>query len=196
MSTFITVHGIRSRGASTVDLMGEKLQSRGHRIVDFDYPNVNMLDVLLKMRGTRPDEVKRHAKRLAMVLPGLPLKPCVIAHSMGCLVTLRAMEEGARFDTVFWFAPAMNDDMVIPAWGCSKLVIVFNPHDKAIQAGSLLRFHPFGDMGRKGSIYDKYDHRIRNIRCEDKAGGWLNHNYAFEPEENLNYWTDYVEAKS
>jgi pimeloyl-ACP methyl ester carboxylesterase len=194
MTTFITVHGIRSRGDNNVDLMGEKLQSRGHRIVDFDYPTVNMLDVLLKMRGTRPDEVKKHARRLSMLLPGLPFKPDVVAHSMGCLVTLRAMEEGGRFGTVFFFAPAMNADFVIPSWGCEKLVIIFNPHDKAIAAGNLLRYHPFGDMGRKGSIYAKYDHRIRNIRCEDRAGGWLNHNYPFEPE-HIDYWTDYVEAK-
>ena len=190
----IFVHGIRSKGTDNVDRMGDKLEARGHWTVDFDYPTVNLLDVLLKMRGFHTKTVMQNASRLCQVTQGADQRPDAVAHSMGCLVTLRAMECGAKFGTVFWFAPAMNKDFVIPNWGCERLYIIHNRNDKAIKLGSVLRMHPFGDMGLVGSQYEGLDWRIKNIEPAVKGQEWFSHNYAFEGDE-LDYWTDFVETK-
>jgi len=196
--TYICVHGIRSKGTSNVDKMGSLLEERGHPTVDFDYPTVSLTDVLFKMRGTRTKEVLRHARRLRFAATDskVPrMKPDVIAHSMGCLVTLRAMEDGAEFGNVFWFAPAMESDFVIPSWGCNRLWIIHNPNDKAIKVGSWLKWHPFGNMGLVGSKYEQFDYRIKNVQTDQQGDDWLGHNYAFDGD-NLKYWTDYVEERS
>jgi len=196
--TIIFVHGIRSKGTDNVDLMGDLLAERGHDTVDFDYPLVNLFDVVFKMRGVRTKTVMRNARRLQQIAGGSTYRtavmpPDIVAHSMGCLVTLRAMELGAHFGRVFWFSPALNGDFVIPNWGCDRLTIIHNKNDKALKIGSWLRWHPFGDMGLVGSIYEGLDWRIKNVESLEKGKG-LGHNYAFEGQALLE-WTDYVEER-
>lgn len=191
--TIICIHGIRSKGDDNVDLLGEKLVELQHHVIDFDYPTVTMLDVVFRMRGFRSDLVMENARRLHVIADQYK-GPDVIAHSMGCLVTLRAMEDGAKFGTVYFFAPALNSDFVIPNWGCEKLVIIHNPHDKAIKWGAKLNWHPFGDMGLIGSKYVPYDWRITNHAVDKEGTDKWGHNYSFEGGA-LDYWTAAVDRE-
>lgn len=197
MARFIHVHGILSKGRESVDRLGRELERRGHQTVNYDYPRVGILHTLVALRaGQKRGLQYDRAKRLAVIANSMhPYN--VVAHSFGCLVTLRAMELGAAFKTVYWFAPAMDVDFLLPYWGAEKLVVVHNPNDRAIKLGSMLRRHDFGKMGLHGSAYAKYDDRITNHQAENNDGdNWINHNYAFATPDRVSSWADHIEANA
>ena len=72
--------------------LAETLAERNHHTIDCNLERVGLLDVLLRLRNR---DVQYHMAerlyRLALVNPGAH----VVAHSFGCLMTVRAMELGA-----------------------------------------------------------------------------------------------------
>ena len=188
VSKLITVHGIRTDGSESVDLLGDNLSHRGFDVFDYDYKNVNLGHVIFSIRaGSKRNLQYNRAKDLAE-LAKIHRKPDIVAHSFGCLVTLRAMEMNSEFGRVFWYRPAMDKDFVIPSWGCDQLHIIYNPNDRAVKAGSLLTSHDFGKMGLQGSIYappDGLDHRIRNYRSQFNG-------HSGDFKEGLGYTADFI----
>ena len=169
VSKLITVHGIRTDGRESVDLLGEGLGYRGFDVIDYDYKNVNLGHVLFNIRAGSKRNLQYDRARGLTHLAEIHDKPDIVAHSFGCLVTLRAMELNASFGKVFWYRPAMDRDFVIPAWGCDELYIIHHPRDKAIKLGSMLSNHDFGKMGTLGSVYappEGKDTRITNYRSD------------------------------
>jgi hypothetical protein len=191
VTAVITVHGIRSDGSHSVDLLGEELANRGHRVVDCNLGHINLFEVVTKLRSRKYQY--KLAQRLANVAT-MHHRPAVVAHSFGCLATLRAMELGATFSSVFFFAPAMDKDFLFPAWGCESWDVVYHPGDRAIKLGGILRMHDFGRMGTHGSDYAHLDHRGRNHKVEDGGTGKMKHSYAFQPGA-LSQWADVVEQR-
>lgn len=192
MSTVIAVHGIRSNGEKNVDLLGRRLEEHGHHLVDCNLGYISLFDVLTRMRSRRYQaRVSRQLYNIASTYRGAH----VIAHSFGCLATLRAMEHGAQFGSVFLFAPAMDVDFLFPHWGCKTWDVIHNPDDRAIRVGSWLRFHDFGQMGLHGSMYAHLDRRGQNHRAVATTDDDVtNHNYAFVSDQ-LEYWANFIDQR-
>lgn len=175
----ICINGIRTDGASSTKRFCSALNDLGIEAIEIDYPMVNIFQARSR---------KRQRKNAQYLLDVYNKGDIVVAHSYGCLVTLRAMELGARFSTVFYYAPAMNRDFVFPFHGMEKLYIIHNKTDEAIKWGDRLWFgHDFGKMGSHGYSVPPIspeDERITNI--EDKTGikNERNHSHYFN-KKNL-----------
>ncbi len=190
MTTAIGIHGIRSDGSTNTDLLLEHLQAYGFDTVEGDYPRVNALQAFFKLRsGMR--ELEYGTAEHVMQKAYSPMTD-VVAHSFGCLVSLRMMELGAHFRNVFWFAPAMNRDFVVPNWGCQKMWVIHNPHDLANRMGAMLHRHDFGKMGIEGSAFEGLDYRIKNIAVTDHGTDWLTHSYAFDTFASREHWAQFI----
>ena len=151
----IGLNGIWSRGERSVALMLEDLVEQGFDTYHYQFPVVN--PVTANWRHVQ----QRNAAGLAAIAdPG----DAVVAHSYGCLVTLRAMEQGAMFGPVFFFGAAMNDDFTFPVLGMEALVNTWNPFDTALGLGAWLPWHDFGDLGRTG-----YRGQIGRAACRERG---------------------------
>lgn len=191
VSKIITVHGIRSSGEGSTDLLGDELAYRGLDTTQYDYKRVGMWDVLFNLRESQKRGMQYERAKGLKELASQYDRPTVIAHSFGALLTLRAMEMGAELGNVFFYRPAMNRDFIFPVWGLQRLHIIHSPDDKAVKAGSMLALHSFGEMGTLGSIYappEGKDHRIRNYRSQFNG-------HSGDFREGLSYTADFIEEK-
>lgn len=165
------VNGIRTDGRNNTDLLLNELKENGFDTVDVSYPEVNIFTARSR---------KRQFKNAQRIVDAYKPGDAVMAHSYGCLLTLRAMELGAKFSTVFFFGAAMNDDFSFPAEGMQRLHNFHNPNDVALTLGRLLWWHDFGAMGQTG--YDgPPDQRIINTPMPEESKGRLslNHSHYF-----------------
>lgn len=164
----IGVNGIHTWGEANTDRLLDALALR-HETYDFNYPKVSVWRA-----GCRAEQL-----RIARLLKDQAEHgDVVVAHSFGCLVTLRAMELGARFSTVFFFSAAMNQDFTIPIHGCRKLINVYNPADHALWLAKLIRWWDLGRMGSYGYAGPP-DERVVNVQSFHNESGTLNHSHYF-----------------
>lgn len=170
----IGVNGIRSNGEKNTDLLLGELRMHGHDVLDFEYGRVNFFTARSLARqkaiGHRLREVSKVGDH-------------VVAHSYGCLVTLRAMQTGARFGHVWLFAPAMDCDFTFPWHAAQRITVVHCKSDLALVGGSFLVKHSFGNMGRHG-YHGPYDARVHNIEVDRR---FLAHSAYFKRQE-LSHW--------
>lgn len=178
------INGIRTTGAKNTDLLLQKMQEREWKTCDTEYPTAWAISA--RWRWIQ----RRNAKRIMKYYREGDI---VVAHSYGCLLTLRMMEMGARFSHVFFFGAAMNDDFTFPAYGMESLVNVCDVDDRALGIGSILPFHDFGKMGKTGYKGAK-DPRVQNVFARDSVTEPLQHSNYFLPE-NLDTWASFVHFK-
>lgn len=174
------INGIRTDGSSSTDKLLIKLTELGYPTVDVNYPRVNIFTARSRKRQHRNARILKNISKPGDVL---------VAHSYGCLLALRAMEQGARFKHVFFFAPAMNVDFTFPYHGMGKLSVIYNPTDNAIRAGMLLWNHDFGAMGREG-YQGPPDNRIDSLKDLTSREG--EHSDFFN-DKNIGNWTEYID---
>lgn len=173
------VNGIRSQGEKNTDRLLEALARLAHEVVDFNYGRVNFFTA---RSVTRQKAIGHRLRELSQT------GDHVVAHSYGCLVTLRAMQSGARFGHVWLFAPAMNADFTFPWHAAQAITIVHCRTDLALLGGSLLVKHAFGAMGRTG-YQGPYDARVRNIEVNPR---FLAHSAYFAGAE-LGHWAALID---
>lgn len=178
------INGIRNNGEHNTDRAIRHLAFLlGSEAVDCHYPLTN----LLRARSRKA----QYADARLLMREYYQPEDVVVAHSRGCLVSLRMMELGARFSTVFWFRPAMNRDFIIPKGACDRLVCIHHPDDHAIRLGSLLWWHDFGKAGSHGLYtgirgHELDDERVINIQSPDYyEHEFWHHSCDFQPEVNL-----------
>lgn len=119
----------------------------------------------------------------------------VVAHSFGCLATLKAMEKGRKFGKVFFFAPACEVRIKIPKTGCEALYVIHSKTDRALMLGEkflpegrwFLPNHPFGRLGLDG--YRGRDKRVVNVNADG-----MDHCQYVEPE-HLWKWREFIFEK-
>lgn len=175
------INGIRTDGATSTDLIIHDLAEAGWDAWDVNYPRVNFFTARSRERQLRNARCLMQAHT-----PG----DVVIAHSYGCLLTLRAMELGAMFSTVFFFSPAMNEDFSFPVLGMDRLYVIHTDIDQAIRLGELLVAHDFGAMGRIG-YQGPPDPRISNISTHPVTRDRLSHSHYFL-DQNRPGWVQFV----
>jgi len=168
---FLSINGIRSNGEGNIDRLYSELNKLGHSGVDISYPRVSAFGARSRTRQRKNAEIILEHHQ-----PG----DWVIAHSYGCLLTLRAMEMGARFGRVWFFGAAMNDDFTFPRHGMTHLYNYHNQYDVALTLGKMLWWHDFGAMGQSG-YKGAPDPRIQNKPFIDSSPGRfsLNHSHYF-----------------
>jgi hypothetical protein len=184
------INGIRSNGERTTDRALALLRVRGFNAVDAQYPVRSLLQA--RSRARQFSDAR-------LIMDQQCDGDAVVAHSRGCLISLRMMELGARFSTVFWFRPAMNRDMYIPAHGCKRLIIIHHPGDRAIWLGARLPWHDFGDAGRLGLHAGDPDHADFDARCMNiQAPDYLRQEFWRHSDDfllpNIGRWVRYMEA--
>lgn len=119
----------------------------------------------------------------------------LVGHSNGCRVIIEAMRLGLDARRVVLFAPAAEAWLALPgkSRGCESMIVVHNPRDKAIRAGELMFYHPFGSMGREG-YQGPRDIRIMNFEAPRlDTPGWNKHSGYFTGKD-LAVWSDRVMA--
>lgn len=180
----LSINGIRTDGSESTDLLLSDLEDRGFDTLDVNYPEVNIL-------GARSRETQYENAQILLDAhePG----DALIAHSYAGLISLRAMEKGAKFGKVFWFSPAMNVDFVIPYLGCTELYVIHTLEDKAIALGEKLWWHDFGAMGRVG-YQGPPDPRVTNIQAEPDERDPMIHSHYFL-DGNREVWAMWIEGK-
>lgn len=176
MPKVLIVHGISTDGTDNTDRLAAELVSSGLQVLPVKYHPVRWYNA-----RHRADSVARTL--MGHYDPG----DSAIGHSFGCLVLYRAMEMGARFGRVVFFGAAMERDIRIPVHGCDRLLNVTNPYDRALSAGRMLPWHPFGALGRDGYA-GVLDERIREEQSTARAGPH-NHTAPYFSAEFLGYWS-------
>jgi len=166
MTRILGINGIMSHGKRSTDELLADLARHGAQTIDANYPLREIWEV--RRRSHQHNDARRLMQRYYTE------DDVVVAHSYGCLVSLRMMEMGARFSRMFWFRPAMNRDYHIPAKACERLYVIHDPGDRAILFGSVIPFHDFGNAGRFGLMAGASgcgrihgDSRIINTRTPD-----------------------------
>jgi hypothetical protein len=82
-----------------------------------------------------------------------------IGHSNGCALLYRAVKVGAPFDKLIFLNPALDRGKKFPEQ-VKQIHVFYTPHDKPTRISRWLLWHPWGNMGQKGSSSD--DLRIIN----------------------------------
>ena len=176
----IGVNGIHNWSKSNNSFTDKILArlSLEYDVVDVEYPR------MLAILGWLPWSVNRRAKLVAEAITGPD--DVIIAHSFGCLATLRAMQlYGARVRKVIFFAAAAEVDEPIP----DNFQVLYNIHssaDLALKLGYVLPLHSFGKMGHSGALTDN-----PNVVNVDAAGH--DHDDYVHPK-NICDWVDVVRA--
>ncbi len=136
------VCGIHDKGENTVNKFLTVLREEGFKSKNANLPYRFALFTYFSFLN------RRYGKLLASQVDE---GDWAIGHSHGCLVIYNAMMQGAKFDTVILFAPAMETEIAFPIYGAKNIHIIYNPYDLAILIGSLIPFHhPFGRLGNVG----------------------------------------------
>lgn len=151
--------------------------SHDHDVVDVHYPR--MLAVLVWSDYATNRRVRKILERNQ---PG----DILIAHSFGCLASVKAMKEGARFKKVFFFGAACECDIEIPD-AFDELYNIHSHADRTLKLGDLLPYHDFGLMGYNG--YQGNNPKVINI-CADG----MTHNSYVDPR-NLCQWLRFIEER-
>lgn len=186
----VGINGIRSDGAKNTDRLLFHLRGHGWETRDCNYPRVSLLRFILTGRRWRRNYQYSAARAL---INAASEGDALIAHSFGGLLALRAMELGARFSTVFLFAPALDRDVLFPAFGAERIYIIHNPRDVALWWAGRLLFHDAGEMGRLGYA-GLADPRVLNVRANDIAHEPLRHSDYFLPS-NIQRWACWVDER-
>jgi len=152
MKRVILLHGfnVKDGGTDTIDTLQPMLKEEGYEIEEFDYGFLGLIMVRFR------------TKFIASMLKKMA-KPddYVIAHSHGCAITAKAMEQGAQFNKVTFIHPALNNKWEIPELDSVKRITVYYcEKDIATWAAKLLRWfsplrllkkkHFWGAMGSTG----------------------------------------------
>jgi hypothetical protein len=161
---------------SFTDRFLEALKYR-HEVVDVRYPRMWAL-FAYSDRAIR--------RRAELILQCHKPGDVLIAHSFGCLASVYAMQLGARFSKVFFFAAAAEQDVEIP----EAFEVLYNVHsasDRALFFGAALPFHRFGNLGRFGYIGNN-----PKVLNEDALG--MDHGSYSEPR-HVCQWVRYIEER-
>lgn len=144
------VSGIWSDGSGSTDIVLTLLRYK------HGYP---IQDIQNKTRG--PFFARFKAKRDARkILEKSQDGDIVVAHSYGCLKTLKAAEKKS-YSHLFLIAPAASEDYDFSKISeRTKIHCLYSKKDWAVRVGSLLLFHPFGRAGLNGFS----DPRVENHR--------------------------------
>lgn len=148
------LHGfnVKDGGAATVDRLRPMLEQAGYKVEEFDY---GFLDLMM---------VRFRTNFIAKMLKQFSDKDDrVIAHSHGCAITAKAMEQGAMFDKCVFIHPALYSKWQIPEKDSArKITVYFSGKDIATWAARLLRKysplkrlfkeHFWGAMGSTGPV--------------------------------------------
>lgn len=178
MARILGVNGIHNWSWSK-DSFTDRLLDRlatHHEVVDIQYPRMFALFAYFEAA------IERRAKKIVKAnRPG----DILVAHSFGCLCSIYAMEMGAKFDQVFFFGAAVEDNVNLPTYGFNKLFNIHSNADLALKAGKLLPGHKFGGLGLEG--YKGSDPRVVNVPVIDSG-----HNDYVKPE-HINTWHGFIE---
>jgi hypothetical protein len=163
-------------GKSFTDRMLVALRLLGRdNTFDLEYPSMRAWKAYFQ------NEIDKRAEILVRLhVPG----DVLIAHSFACLMSHRAMELGARFSKVFFFGGAAEDNLVFPDGAFQKLYNVYSQADWTLLLGSLLPWHPFGNLGRTG--YKGTDTRVMNVKADKHK-----HNTYVDPEY-IEQWARFI----
>ena len=172
------VHGfnVSDGGAATIDNVEPYLRSADFNPVHFDYGHLGLLGVVL------------FNKNLAQTLKSqIKVDDCVIAHSNGAAIAVRAAEQGAFIDTLILINPALKSDYQFPK-SIRKVVVYWTKHDKPVKISRLVRWATlglcyWGAMGATGYTGPK-DKRVINFDMSRKVDG---HSVALQPKQ-LKQW--------
>ncbi len=148
---FALVNGINSHGDGNVDLCTPVLKAEGFQVVDVALPKRGHLQARWKS-STREDA--------RIIFQVTRQNDAVIAHSYGCLRTLRAAER-RRFSHIFLFRPALSRAYSLDKIAGSPVIYCFHSRgDLAVTVGGLLPFHVFGRAGTRGM----HDPAVTNVQ--------------------------------
>jgi hypothetical protein len=170
------IHNFSWSKDSFTDRMLDAL-SHDHEVVDVRYSRMLAMLVYSDYATNR-----RVRKILDQNQPG----DVLIAHSFGCLASVGAMKQGARFKVAFFFGAACEPDIEIP----DSFEVLYNIHseaDRTLKLGDLLPFHDFGLMGCNG--YKGNNPKVVNI-CADG-----NSHNSYTDAKNLCRWRDFIEER-
>lgn len=184
------INGIRDDGTASTDLVLKGLSDLAWETVDVNYPRVSAAAAYFRGRSWHRSRQYTDARYLFMNTDD---GDAVVAHSYGCLLTLRAMELGRRFSHVFFFGAAMNDNFTFPYEGMKSLDNIYNPNDKALGFGKLLIQHDFGPMGKTG-YEGPPDRRISNYIASPDDHEFFEHSNYFL-DANRNQWVEFIDNK-
>lgn len=135
------VHGYNTfdGGASGVLQFVKQLEAAGLEPVPFQYGWTGLLGVRFFN-----DDRARQLRRLVGNEQAV-----AICHSNGCTVGLMAAAFGAPFRNMVFLNPALDTDAIRPIH-VGRIDVFHNGDDVATLISSLLLFHPWGSMGRRG----------------------------------------------
>lgn len=174
------VNGIHNWSWSKTSFTDKLLDAlHEHETVDVKYPR------MWAILGYSQFAIDRRAKKILEA--NLSADDIVIAHSFGCLATIRAMELGARFKAVFFFAPAAECDVTLKHHYFEKLYVIHSNTDLALTAGSALPLHKFGELGKYG--YKGTNENVINVNADGTG-----HGEHVEPRY-LCKWVEFIKSK-
>jgi hypothetical protein len=162
---------------SFTDRLLEALSHR-HETVDVHYPRMTAVFAYFDFA------IKRRAKKI--IEANQSPSDILIAHSFGCLASIYAMREGARFDKVFFFGAAAEQDEDIPD-AFNHLYNIHSAADGALSLGEKLPFHKFGALGRDG--YTGSNQKVINVPVSG-----MGHN-DYVSARNLCEWIKFIESE-
>lgn len=145
----VGVHGFRvdDGGLRTLEPTLSELRRYGYRTRRIDYGHVHLLRVRLKMQDA--------VDLLVAKEPDI-----IFAHSNGCAVAHRAIEQGLKVQAVVAYQPAMRSDETWPE-RAGNVLVMYNPDDYAVLLGKWWRYinpfswfvrHHWGEAGRTGFV--------------------------------------------
>ncbi|AIY65184.1 alpha/beta hydrolase [Pseudoalteromonas piratica] len=178
MKRVFKVHGfnVEDGGAATIDNTSQYILQAGFAPIDFDYGHLGLVGVVL-FNHNLGQALKSQLK------PG----DCVVAHSNGAAIAVRAAELGAQIDTLILINPALKSDYVFPK-NIRKIVVYWTKHDKPVKISRAVRWLTigmckWGAMGATGYTGRK-DDRVTNF---DMSNIIFGHSEALQPEQ-LKLW--------
>ena len=184
--TIFTCNGIRTNGEDNIDRLIPPLVAAGHRVVDLAYEKVSALI------GWSRRKQLAIAYSLRDQIEAYPAPRHIAAHSFGCIMARRLMQENVYFDAAYLFGAADDDDTYYPREQVKRIHLFYNPHDGAIRLGSLLFRHDFGPLGRIG-YNGPDDARVEQVKWEFMHGFWShNHNWFAGPMALR--WAKYIDT--
>ena len=173
----IIVHGfnVRDQGRDTTGRLAEMMRRMGYDVSEFSTGWRGLL-------GVRFGNKRRAQQLAAMVHPG----DWLIGHSDGNNLIDQALHEIASLDAArvgcVYFNPALDKDTALAA--CVSRCLVFHtPSDQVVRLSKILRWHPWGEMGRTGyRAKDEalHDPRYTNVSYESLSFEGLGHSGVFK----------------
>lgn len=151
----VILKGLWTTGHRNVYKFEPSLKQAGVNLIPFTYPFQLFLPTWVN-----PKRDRKRALKLMRTLGDH--KPHLIAHSNGCRIASLAMQEGAQFDKVIFFAPAWSKQKPFPKDAFNTLYVIHSRYDFTVALGALVPNHEFGWLGVNG-YQGPQDPRIVNI---------------------------------